>query len=59
MVLTIIGVAVFIVSIVAMIVASKALPKTIRLVVLIILVELVCVSGVLIAMGLDNMGLMD
>ena len=59
MVLTIIGIAVFIVSIIAMIVASKVLPKTIRLVVLIILVELVCVSGVLIAMGLDNMGLMD
>jgi len=42
-----------------MIVSAKSFPQTVRLVVSIVMVELVCVSGVLIAMGLYDMGLMD
>ena len=59
MALTIIGAVIFVVSIGVMIIASKVLPKTARLVVLVVMVELLCVSGLLIALGLYDMGLMD
>ena len=55
----IIGVVLFVVSIGVMVACSKTLPPAPRLVVVVVMVELVCVSGVLIAMGLDSMGLMD
>ena len=53
------GVAIFVVSVGVMVVSVKTFPPSARLVVPVIMAELICVSGALIGVGLDVMGLME